>query len=235
MPLRAQVPLDRLLLETDAPDGLPRLSGAEAADLVPVPEPPSADSSCSEQHERQEAGGGEGSEAAPDAAGGRCSSEHQGVALAWQEAEGQPGEGSGVGGSAAAGKRVPLQRCTAASGCSAEHLGAATGTDGLAHGELRTGEHRSGHAEGAYRPQLNHPANIRCPAVPGWLLLPHALTHSPGRLPSLVGVYPRDTALSVRLLSTVVVCVRITSNFVHVKKLKHASLCTGSCCAMSRS
>ena len=163
LPVRVQVPLDRLLLETDAPDGLPRLSGADAADLVPVPEPPSADGSCVEQRAsadaslvrsqaaqaRQEGDGVGASGVSRDAAGGHCSDEQQAGASAQQEAEQQPGEGSGLGGSAAA-RELGGAECQAA----------ATLTDDQeAHGEPRTGTGQSGHA----RPQLNHPANIRCP------------------------------------------------------------------------
>ena len=39
LPLPARIPMDRLLLETDAPAGSPRLSGKEAAQLVPAREP----------------------------------------------------------------------------------------------------------------------------------------------------------------------------------------------------
>ena len=160
--LRVQVPLDGLLLETDAPDGLPRLSGVEAADLVPVPEPPSTDGSCTEQragadaslgrsqstHVRQEGGGTGASGAARDAAGGHCSDERQAGTSARKEADQLSGEGGAAGGSAAARERG-----------SAERRGASTGADEQeVHGEIRTGKAKSGHT----RPQLNHPANIRC-------------------------------------------------------------------------
>lgn len=173
--------MDRLLLETDAPDGLPRLSGVEAADLMPVPEPPSTDGSCVEHagadaslgrnsqtaHVRQEGGGVGGSGAAHGAAGENCSDEQQAGACARQEAKQQPGEGSGAGGSAAARERG-----------SAEHRGAAIGTDGQeVHGELRTGKAHSGHAR-----QLNHPANIRCPAKVGHRTCYMGLTHFAGCL-----------------------------------------------------
>ncbi|KAK9846339.1 hypothetical protein WJX81_001876 [Elliptochloris bilobata] len=46
-PMLAQIPMDRLLLETDAPDGLPRLTGEDAAALLFVPEPPSSRASSS--------------------------------------------------------------------------------------------------------------------------------------------------------------------------------------------
>ena len=175
--------MDRLLLETDAPDGLPRLSGAEAAELVPVPEPRSADGSRSEQHaggaafsrrsgvaHARHQGGrqpGDGGEAAYAAAGEHRSGEHPEDELARLEAGRRSGQGNGAGCGVAAGERG-----------GAESRGPASSAGG--HGadrKLRTGGPARGHDGGAHRPPLNHPANIRCLAEgqAGWLLLLHRL------------------------------------------------------------